>query len=112
VIPLITSDCIRRDSLRCGPLRPRLDGPSFGDGPYGPLTLAYMDQAIRLLDFEGRRLAYSAYGEGPPIVFGPRWVSHLEEGMGRPAAENLLRRGGPDTPRDSLRQSRLRALVT
>jgi pimeloyl-ACP methyl ester carboxylesterase/DNA-binding CsgD family transcriptional regulator len=38
-----------------------------------------MDQAIRLLDFEGRRLAYSAYGEGPPIVFGPRWVSHLEE---------------------------------
>jgi len=38
-----------------------------------------MDQAIRFLDFEGRRLAYSTYGEGPPIVFGPRWVSHLEE---------------------------------
>jgi pimeloyl-ACP methyl ester carboxylesterase/DNA-binding CsgD family transcriptional regulator len=37
------------------------------------------DQAIRFLDFEGRRLAYSSYGEGPPIVFGPRWVSHLEE---------------------------------
>jgi pimeloyl-ACP methyl ester carboxylesterase/DNA-binding CsgD family transcriptional regulator len=38
-----------------------------------------MDQEIRYLDFEGRRLAYSTLGEGPPIVFGPRWVSHLEE---------------------------------
>jgi pimeloyl-ACP methyl ester carboxylesterase/DNA-binding CsgD family transcriptional regulator len=38
-----------------------------------------MDQEIRYLEFEGRRLAYSTLGEGPPIVFGPRWVSHLEE---------------------------------
>jgi pimeloyl-ACP methyl ester carboxylesterase/DNA-binding CsgD family transcriptional regulator len=38
-----------------------------------------MDQDIRFLDFEGRRLAYATYGDGPPIVFGPRWVSHLEE---------------------------------
>jgi len=38
-----------------------------------------MDQEIRHLDFEGHRLAYSTLGEGPPIVFGPRWVSHLEE---------------------------------
>jgi pimeloyl-ACP methyl ester carboxylesterase/DNA-binding CsgD family transcriptional regulator len=38
-----------------------------------------MDQEIRHLDFEGGRLAYSTLGEGPPIVFGPRWVSHLEE---------------------------------
>jgi pimeloyl-ACP methyl ester carboxylesterase/DNA-binding CsgD family transcriptional regulator len=38
-----------------------------------------MDQEIRHLDFEGLRLAYSTLGEGPPIVFGPRWVSHLEE---------------------------------
>lgn len=38
-----------------------------------------MDQEIRYLDFEGRRLAYSTLGEGPPIIFGPRWVSHLEE---------------------------------
>ena len=38
-----------------------------------------MEQEIRYLDFEGRRLAYSTYGEGPPIVVGPRWVSHLEE---------------------------------
>jgi pimeloyl-ACP methyl ester carboxylesterase/DNA-binding CsgD family transcriptional regulator len=38
-----------------------------------------MDQNICFLDFEGRELAYSTYGEGPPIVVGPRWVSHLEE---------------------------------
>jgi pimeloyl-ACP methyl ester carboxylesterase/DNA-binding CsgD family transcriptional regulator len=38
-----------------------------------------MDQEIRHLDFEGGRLAYSTLGEGPPIIFGPRWVSHLEE---------------------------------
>ena len=38
-----------------------------------------MEQEIRYLDFEGRRLAYSTYGEGMPIVVGPRWVSHLEE---------------------------------
>jgi pimeloyl-ACP methyl ester carboxylesterase/DNA-binding CsgD family transcriptional regulator len=38
-----------------------------------------MEQEIRYLDFEGRRLAYSTYGDGRPIVVGPRWVSHLEE---------------------------------
>jgi pimeloyl-ACP methyl ester carboxylesterase/DNA-binding CsgD family transcriptional regulator len=38
-----------------------------------------MEQDIRFVDFEGRRLAYATYGEGPPMVIGPRWVSHLEE---------------------------------
>lgn len=38
-----------------------------------------MEQEIRYLDFEGRQLAYATYGDGPPIVVGPRWVSHLEE---------------------------------
>jgi len=38
-----------------------------------------MEQEIRFIDFEGRRLAYATYGEGPPMVIGPRWVSHLEE---------------------------------
>ena len=38
-----------------------------------------MEQEIRYLDFDGRRLAYSTYGEGPPLLVGPRWVSHLEE---------------------------------
>lgn len=38
-----------------------------------------MEQEIRFIDFEGRRLAYATYGEGSPMVIGPRWVSHLEE---------------------------------
>ena len=38
-----------------------------------------MEQDIRFIDFEGRRLAFATYGEGPPMVIGPRWVSHLEE---------------------------------
>ena len=37
-----------------------------------------MEQEIRSLELDGKRLAYSTYGEGPPIVVGPRWVSHLE----------------------------------
>ena len=38
-----------------------------------------MEQRIDHLAFEGGRLAYSTLGDGPAIVFGPRWVSHLEE---------------------------------
>ena len=57
----------------------RPDGPSCSHGPSGPVGLVYMDHEIRFLDFEGARLAYSSVGEGTPIVFGPRWVSHLEE---------------------------------
>jgi pimeloyl-ACP methyl ester carboxylesterase/DNA-binding CsgD family transcriptional regulator len=38
-----------------------------------------MEQDIRFIEFGGRRLAYATYGDGPPMVIGPRWVSHLEE---------------------------------
>jgi pimeloyl-ACP methyl ester carboxylesterase/DNA-binding CsgD family transcriptional regulator len=38
-----------------------------------------MEPGIRYLEVDGRRLAFSTYGDGPPIVVGPRWVSHLEE---------------------------------
>ena len=38
-----------------------------------------MEQDIRYLEHDGMRLAYATYGDGPPLVFGPRWVSHLEE---------------------------------
>jgi pimeloyl-ACP methyl ester carboxylesterase/DNA-binding CsgD family transcriptional regulator len=37
-----------------------------------------MEQEIHALELDGKRVAYSTYGEGPPIVVGPRWVSHLE----------------------------------
>jgi pimeloyl-ACP methyl ester carboxylesterase/DNA-binding CsgD family transcriptional regulator len=38
-----------------------------------------VEQEIRFIDFDGRQLAYATNGEGPPMVIGPRWVSHLEE---------------------------------
>ena len=38
-----------------------------------------MTQDIRFLELDGRRVAYATCGEGPPLVLGPRWVSHLEE---------------------------------
>ena len=34
--------------------------------------------AIRFLPFAGRRVAYAATGEGPPLVAPAWWVSHLE----------------------------------
>src|SRR6478672_11516718 len=78
-MPLISSVLMAsRVAAGNGPAR-RPDGPSCSYGPCGPLAFTYMDHDIRFLEFEGRRLAYSTYGEGPPLVFGPRWVSHLEE---------------------------------
>jgi pimeloyl-ACP methyl ester carboxylesterase/DNA-binding CsgD family transcriptional regulator len=43
-----------------------------------------VEQDIRFLEVEGRRLAYATCGDGPPMVFGPRWVSNLEEEWGDP----------------------------
>jgi pimeloyl-ACP methyl ester carboxylesterase/DNA-binding CsgD family transcriptional regulator len=38
-----------------------------------------MGQDIRFCELAGRRIAYATVGNGPPIVFGAKWVSHLEE---------------------------------
>ena len=38
-----------------------------------------MDQDIRFCEVGGRRVAYATVGEGPPLVFGGRFASHLEE---------------------------------
>jgi pimeloyl-ACP methyl ester carboxylesterase/DNA-binding CsgD family transcriptional regulator len=38
-----------------------------------------MDQDIRFCELGGRRIAYATCGEGLPIVFGAKYVSHLEE---------------------------------
>src|SRR5439155_12897447 len=38
-----------------------------------------MEQDIRFCRVDGRRLAYASVGEGPLLVLGARWVSHLEE---------------------------------
>jgi len=38
-----------------------------------------MEQEIRFCEVDGRRAAYATVGEGPLMVFGGRFVSHLEE---------------------------------
>ena len=38
-----------------------------------------MEQDIRFCALDGRRVAYATVGEGPTLVFGGRWVTHLEE---------------------------------
>src|SRR5215216_1785537 len=37
-----------------------------------------MEQEIRFLQVDGKRLAYSTVGEGPPLLMPAWWVSHLE----------------------------------
>ncbi|HEY7178974.1 MAG TPA: alpha/beta fold hydrolase [Gaiella sp.] len=38
-----------------------------------------MEQDIRFCRLDGRRIAYASVGEGPTLLFGGRWVTHLEE---------------------------------
>ncbi|MGE5691925.1 MAG: alpha/beta fold hydrolase [Pseudomonadota bacterium] len=38
-----------------------------------------MEQEIRFCELGGRRIAYATLGDGPLLVFGGRWVSHLED---------------------------------
>ena len=37
-----------------------------------------MEQAIRFTELDGKRIAYASIGEGPLLLFGGRWVTHLE----------------------------------
>src|SRR4026209_59087 len=45
----------------------------------GHHTARAMEQDIRFWELDGRRIAYATCGEGPPVVFGAKYVSHLEE---------------------------------
>jgi pimeloyl-ACP methyl ester carboxylesterase/DNA-binding CsgD family transcriptional regulator len=85
-----------------------------------------MGQDVRFCELDGRRIAYATVGDGPLLLFGGRWVSHLEEEWEDPAAraffEELGRThrvvrydrlgaglsdrelAGPPTPEDEARQ--------
>ncbi len=45
-----------------------------------------MEQDVRFCELDGRRIAYAGVGEGPLLLFGGRWVSHLEEEWDDPDA--------------------------
>ena len=48
-----------------------------------------MEQDIRFCELEGCRIAYASLGEGPLLVFGAKWVSHLEEEWDDPRARSF-----------------------
>jgi pimeloyl-ACP methyl ester carboxylesterase/DNA-binding CsgD family transcriptional regulator len=45
-----------------------------------------MEQDIRFCELDGRRIAYATVGDGPLLLFGGRWVTHLEEEWEDPRA--------------------------
>lgn len=49
-----------------------------------------MEQAVRFADLDGRRVAYATVGEGPPLLFGGRWVTHLEKEWQDPHARGFF----------------------
>ena len=49
-----------------------------------------MEQDIRFCEVEGSRVAYATLGEGPLLVFGAKWVSHLEEEWDDPRARDFF----------------------
>jgi pimeloyl-ACP methyl ester carboxylesterase/DNA-binding CsgD family transcriptional regulator len=48
-----------------------------------------LEQDIRFCEVDGRRIAYATIGEGPLLLFGGRWVSHLEEEWEEPRARSF-----------------------
>jgi pimeloyl-ACP methyl ester carboxylesterase/DNA-binding CsgD family transcriptional regulator len=48
-----------------------------------------MEQEIRFCEIDGRRLAYATAGEGPPLVFAARYVTHLQDEWELPEARRF-----------------------
>jgi len=49
-----------------------------------------MEQDIRFCELDGRRIAYATIGDGPLLLFGGRWVTHLEEEWEDPFARSFF----------------------
>jgi len=49
-----------------------------------------MEQDIRFCELDGRRIAYATTGDGPLLLFGGRWISHLEEDWADPRARSFF----------------------
>lgn len=49
------------------------------------------EQSIRFLQVDGRRVAWATVGEGPPLVIGGWWMSHLELNWRDPGFRGFVR---------------------
>ena len=63
-----------------------------------------------LLRARGQRIAYASVGEGPLLLFGGRWVTHLEEEWADPQGARVLRGARAATSRRPVRPDRRGAL--
>jgi pimeloyl-ACP methyl ester carboxylesterase/DNA-binding CsgD family transcriptional regulator len=52
--------------------------------------LEIVEQDIRFVHVDGHRLAYATVGEGPLLILGRRWVSHLEADWEDPELRGFL----------------------
>jgi pimeloyl-ACP methyl ester carboxylesterase/DNA-binding CsgD family transcriptional regulator len=48
-----------------------------------------MEQEIRFCELDGQRIAYASVGDGPLLLFGGRWVTHLEEEWADPVTRGF-----------------------
>ena len=48
------------------------------------------EQLVRFAELNGRRVAWAAVGEGPPMVMGGWWMSHLELDWGNPRFRDFI----------------------
>jgi pimeloyl-ACP methyl ester carboxylesterase/DNA-binding CsgD family transcriptional regulator len=48
-----------------------------------------VEQEIRFVEHDGRRVAYATVGDGPLLVFSGRWVTHLEDEWDDPRARGF-----------------------
>src|SRR4051794_1371437 len=70
-------DSIAIGRARLRPLRP---GPMAGSGQPDEYAqpVSGPAQLVRFAELDGRQVAWAAVGEGPPMVMGGWWMSHLE----------------------------------
>src|SRR3954452_20529102 len=54
-------------------------GHLFDIARSGQIASRAMEQDIRFCEVDGKRVAYATIGEGPLLVFGARWITHLED---------------------------------
>ena len=71
-----------------------------------------MEQDIRFCELDGSRIAYATLGEGPLLLFGGRWVTHLEEEWDDPRARRFFEHLADTHPRRALRPDRRGPLGT
>src|SRR3954449_3846105 len=65
-------------------------GHLFDMARSGQIASRAMEQDIRFCEVGGKRVAYATIGEGPPLFFSARWITHLEDEWELPAVRRFF----------------------